>query len=140
MSKISTASIPRKQNQCLPIRSPPDHQLSSSNSHIQKSLSYEGDSEEETVDEIPRHERFLTSESKGCSPLSRPQSDCFLAHGHLPHSQHTRVMKSLTSNNSVRHHRYSWSDSDKVTLLVDGKRFIINPNLLIKHPNTMLGR
>lgn len=39
-----------------------------------------------------------------------------------------------------QHHGFGWGEKDKVTLLVDGKRFIINPNLLVKHPNTMLGR
>lgn len=39
-----------------------------------------------------------------------------------------------------QHHGFGWGEKDKVTLLVDGKRFIINPNLLTKHPNTMLGR
>ena len=29
---------------------------------------------------------------------------------------------------------------DKVTLLVDGKRFIVSPALFTKYPNTMLGR
>lgn len=40
------------------------------------------------------------------------------------------------------HHGHStprvWGD--KVTLLVDGKRFVVNPALFISHPNTMLGR
>ncbi len=35
---------------------------------------------------------------------------------------------------------HSWGDRDKVTLLVDGKRFNICPLLLTKQPNTMLGR
>ena len=29
---------------------------------------------------------------------------------------------------------------EKVTLLVDGKRFTVNPAIFVKHPNTMLGR
>ena len=29
---------------------------------------------------------------------------------------------------------------DKVTLLVDGKRFVVSPSLFTKYPNTMLGR
>ena len=39
-----------------------------------------------------------------------------------------------------QHHGFGWGEKEKVALLVDGKRFIINPNLLVKHPNTMLGR
>lgn len=41
------------------------------------------------------------------------------------------------------HHRHSavtWGDKDKVVFLVDGKRFTFPPALLIKQPNTMLGR
>ena len=30
--------------------------------------------------------------------------------------------------------------SEKVTLLVDGKRFVVNPSVFTKQPNTMLGR
>ena len=33
-----------------------------------------------------------------------------------------------------------WGESEKVVLLVDGKRFMISPHLLMSHPNTMLGR
>ena len=32
------------------------------------------------------------------------------------------------------------SRGEKVTLLVDGKRFSVNPTLFTKQPNTMLGR
>ena len=33
------------------------------------------------------------------------------------------------------------SQSERViTLVVDGKRFTVNPSLFTKHPNTMLGR
>ena len=39
-----------------------------------------------------------------------------------------------------QHHGFGWGEKDKVVLLVDGKRFNINPNFLVKHPNTMLGR
>lgn len=47
------------------------------------------------------------------------------SHYHKPHHQH---------------HGFGWGDKEKVILSVDGKRFSINPNLLVKHPNTMLGR
>ena len=49
---------------------------------------------------------------------------------------------SHTYHNRSHHHHHGlgWGEKDKVILLVDGKRFSINPNLLVKHPNTMLGR
>lgn len=29
---------------------------------------------------------------------------------------------------------------ERITLLVDGKRFVVDPDLFRQHPNTMLGR
>jgi len=29
---------------------------------------------------------------------------------------------------------------DRITLVVDGKRFVVDPELFRQHPNTMLGR
>ena len=62
----------------------------------------------------------------------------------LLHSHNSRQLQntktSINSSHLTHRHRSNWGDSDKVALLVDGKRFIINPNLLMKHPNTMLGR
>ena len=56
------------------------------------------------------------------------QSHCERSASHAYHRPHHQ------------HHGFGWGEKDKVILLVDGKRFIINPNLLVKHPNTMLGR
>ena len=57
------------------------------------------------------------------------------------HSERSINSASHTYHRSHhQHHGFGWGEKDKVTLLVDGKRFIINPNLLTKHPNTMLGR
>lgn len=122
-SKVGT---PRKS-----VRTPPDHQLNStgrsnvtsSTQTDQSSQSYGGDSEEDSRER--RHE-------KSCSSMD-----------HVPQQQHIRhVIKPLVMNSHHnRHYRGCvWGESEKVTLLVDDKRFMINPNLLIKHPNTMLGR
>lgn len=89
---------------------------------IQRSPCYEGDSEE--GDDY----RLLSSEKVNST------MDSF---SHLPHSQHIRQVHSTKSN---RHRGCIWGENEKVTLVVDSKRFIISPNLLIKHPNTMLGR
>ncbi len=66
-----------------------------------------------------------------------------VASGLLSHTHHisSRQLYNTKSNHVLNRHRgSSWGENDKVTLLVDGKRFIISPTLLIKHPNTMLGR
>ena len=58
------------------------------------------------------------------------------------HSERSMSSVSHTCHHRAHHHHhgFGWGEKDKVTLLVDGKRFIINPNMLTKHPNTMLGR
>lgn len=69
-----------------------------------------------------------SSSGSGCSLGSlhhSSRSGASFHHGHSPHHQHGPP---------------SWGDKEKVTLLVDGKRFSMNPNLLVKHSNTMLGR
>ena len=61
----------------------------------------------------------------------------------LETQSHGHGEKSVThtyNRSHHQHHSFGWGEKEKVTLLVDGKRFIINPNLLVKHPNTMLGR
>lgn len=130
-----------------PVRTPPDHQLTTGSSTIHSSSfqslsSYDGDSEDRGGVAGPyRHEKASPKEKAHSSNYLDPDSSS-AGHGHPPHSQQTRQLYVLkTPNNSSRCHRsYSWGDTDKVTLLVDGKRFTISPNLLIKHPNTMLGR
>lgn len=49
-------------------------------------------------------------------------------------------VKLSLAGSSHQTHRGPPVWGDKVTLLVDGKRFVVNPALFISHPNTMLGR
>lgn len=49
-------------------------------------------------------------------------------------------VKLSLAGSSHQNHRGPPVWGDKVTLLVDGKRFVVNPALFISHPNTMLGR
>jgi hypothetical protein len=120
-----------------PARTPLDHQISTAG-RCNVSLArtdpnptcYEGDSEEGNTggDCGPAEES-----NKLHVHLSVDSTPCVL-HSH-PHSKQSRL------HTTGRYHRGCiWGDGEKVTLLVDGKRFIISPTLLIKHPNTMLGR
>ena len=119
-------------------KSAQSHQISNRTCIQANSISYEGDSEEGTMEEFHRQKKIPSMERSYCSSSS---VDFDSTVGHLPHSQHIRHVKSTSNSPHTRHHRgCNWSDSDKVALLVDGKRFIISPCLLIKHPNTMLGR
>ena len=71
------------------------------------------------------------------------------AHGPAPTSSyHQRCISSSQSSGSVHssgshssgHSSHRSNLGEKVTLLVDGKRFNVNPHLFTRHPNTMLGR
>lgn len=117
-------------------RTPHDHQISTAGrcsvSRVGADVSptcyeYEGDCEEACGEE-------------DSTSFSHPVVDSLSgAHSQQQHARQPHVSKSPHTTN--RHHRgYIWGDGEKVTLLVDNKRFIISPNLLTKHPNTMLGR
>ena len=59
------------------------------------------------------------------------------------HNERTVISSSHSYHRPHQHHHqhgFGWGERDKIILLVDGKRFTVNPNLLVKHPNTMLGR
>ena len=47
---------------------------------------------------------------------------------------------ACTSIGTVSGNELEYTVPDKITLLVDGKRFVVSPNLFTKYPNTMLGR
>lgn len=79
-------------------------------------------------------ERLTNSRS-----LSNPPSTGWEMQSHSERSM-SSVSHSYYHRAHHQHHGFGWGEKDKVTLLVDGKRFIINPNMLTKHPNTMLGR
>ncbi len=102
---------------------------------------YEGDSEAQIKEELTEFHKVLSNDRCHNSPSGM---DFDSSIGQPPYSQHIRqvhVIKPASNSPHTRHHRgCNWTDSDKVALLVDGKRFIISPSLLIKHPNTMLGR
>lgn len=141
MSATSSNNGNAGGNSPQPPRSPSDHKLSG-RTCAEASSSYEGDSEEESKEvltELHRHQQKVLSKDITYSSSSGMEFDSTLSHP--PHSQHVRQVHVIKPVSNSRHHRgCSWSDSDKVALLVDGKRFIISPSLLIKHPNTMLGR
>lgn len=125
----STSSSSKKN---IPVISPrtTDHQHSCNEAKCIPNLSnYEADSEDGNIEidrDVHKREQFF-------HPHRLLHSD------NTPiHSQHHRF-HGLKST-SCTSHRHRSIDNDKVTLLVDGKRFIISPNLLTKHPNTMLGR
>lgn len=118
------------------VRTPPDHLLNSNSRSNITSCSqthpnpqcYEGDSE----DREERSYTYPVIDSVSCIPPSQQ------------HTAQLHISKSSAMNSphtTNRHHRgCNWGDGEKITLLVDSKRFTINPNLLTKHPNTMLGR
>ncbi len=81
------------------------------------------------------------------SPSSSP--DHFQRHSTAEFVRHSDSMETSIPVRPKRHHQtavqhrggvHVWGDRDKVVLLVDEKRFSICPNLLIRQPNTMLGR
>ena len=114
-------------------RTPHDHQISTGRGSASRagadlSPNYEGDCEE------------ACGEKENSTSLGHLAMDSLSCVAHS--QQHTRqphISKSPHTMN--RHYRGCiWGDGEKVTLLVDSKRFIISPILLTKHPNTMLGR
>ena len=148
-SKIIASSSQRKST----IPRIPDHgQVSPTNNRSSSTASvpHEADTFPEggradTTSEVLRHDTFTSNYASVNHSDSSHGSNSTSSSpvGHCHHSRQLHTTKSCTGNIHVTNrHRggLNWNDGDKITLLVDGKRFMINPSLIIKHPNTMLGR
>lgn len=59
--------------------------------------------------------------------------------GAIPRTNQAQKQLSYPSS-GVFHRQSSTSLSSRITLLVGGTRFVVNPQTLMKYPNTMLGR
>jgi len=81
--------------------------------------------------QVPSKQKIRTK-SKSVSPTPPRE------HQHQSRSRH----KTTTSNKKIQEQTIvsSSTGADRVTLVVDETRFVIDPQLFRAHPNTMLGR
>lgn len=135
MSKLVIASCQRRST-----RTPSDRQLTtvgrcnvSYSRADQSPTCYEGDSEDGIKGQGGDYEQ-----SENSTSLSHPAVDSASSILQQPTRQLHMSMNLPHTNRQLR--GCNWGDGEKVTLLVDSKRFTISPNLLAKYPNTMLGR
>ncbi len=48
--------------------------------------------------------------------------------------------KASSNSQSSAHHVFECSNEEKITLVVDGTRFVVSPSMFTSKPDTMLGR